>query len=212
MSWLLKNKIIIVLFLLCGAIIFLFTRLWVLSLLIILTIGLFGLNKIVLRKSNKMPLLSAQRKIKKYKYLVIGDLCPGSVLKDYIDKQEDAFKILAPGRSLNASYQILLHTISILDDGGTCIIVDSGKQSKKVYSIFDLPYLSLITRKELQIESAIRREFYPLFYAPIKSLLLLFDISYHHNKYKNMICTDNRVMDFFQQRTNQFIYLNQTNR
>lgn len=212
MSRLLREKKIIIVCLLCGAIILLFTKLWVVSLLIILAIGLFVLNKIVLRKTNKMPLLSAQRKIKKYKYLVIGDLCPCSVLNDYIDKQEDAFIILAPGRSLSASYQILLHTISILDEGGTCIIVDSGKQSKKVYSIFDLPYLSLITRKELQIESAVRKESYPLFYEPIKSLLLLFDISYNHNKYRDMICTDNRVMDFFRQRTNQFIYLNQTNR
>lgn len=206
MSWLLKNKIIIVLFLLCGAIIFLFTRLWVLSLLIILTIGLFGLNKIILRKSNKMPLLSAQRKIKKYKYLVIGDLCPDSVLKDYIDKQEDAFKILAPGRSLNASYQILLHTISILDDGGTCIIVDSGKQSKKVYSIFDLPYLSLITRKELQIEPLVKKSFYPLFYEPLKSLRILFNKP-SGSKYKCVTNKDNKIIEFCRYKGIRLIHL-----
>lgn len=64
MSWFLKKKKIILIFLLCAAIILLFTRLWILSLLIILAIGFLVLNKIVLRKSNKMPLLSAQRKIK----------------------------------------------------------------------------------------------------------------------------------------------------
>lgn len=206
MSRLLKKKKIIIVCLLCGAIVLLPTKLWVLSLLILLVIGLFVLNKIVLRKSNKMPLLSAQRKIKKYKYLVIGDLCPYSVLKDYIDKQEDTFTILAPGRSLDASYQILLHTISILDEDGTCIIIDSKRHSKQMYTVFDVPYLSLVTRKELQLESLVRRGFYPLFYEPIKSFSILFHISLGRKRYENVICRDNRFTDFLHKRANQFVY------
>lgn len=207
MSWFLKNKKIIIVGLLCSAIILSFTKLWVLSLLIILAIGFLVLNKITLRKFNKMPLLSAQRKIKKYKYLVIGDLCPYSVLKDFIDKQEDVFTILAPGRSLDASYQILLHTISILDEDGICIIIDPERYSKRVYTIFDIPYLNFITRKELHLEWLARREYYPLLYEPIKSFSILLNISLRHNKYKNMICKDERFVNFFRKRTNQFVYI-----
>lgn len=207
MSWFLNKKKIILVFLLCGAIILLFTRLWVLSLLIILAIGFWILNKITLRKSNKMPLLSAQRKIKKYKYLVIGDLCPDFVLKDYIDKQSDAFTILAPGRSLDASYQILLHTISILDEDGICVIIDSGRHPNQVYTVFDVPYLNLVTRKELQIESLFRKASYPLFYEPVKSLFILFNLAFINHKCKKMICIDERFVNLFQQRRNRLVYL-----
>lgn len=211
MSWFLKKKKIILIFLLCAAIILLFTRLWILSLLIILAIGFLVLNKIILRKFNKMPLLSAQRKIKKYKYLVIGDLCPYSVFKDYIDKQEDAFIILAPGRSLDASYQIMLHTMSILDEDGICIIIDSGKYPKRVYTVFDIPYIGLITRKELQIESLVKKYSYPLFYEPVRSLIILFNLTFINRKFRNTNCADNRFVGFFQQRSNSFIYLKSNN-
>lgn len=207
MSWLLNKKKIILVFLLCGAIILLFTRLWLFSLLIILAIGVFVLNKIVLKKSNKMPLLSAQRKVKKYKYLVIGDLCPDSVLRDYIDTQDDVFTILAPGRSLDASYQILLHTISILDEDGICIIIDSGRHSNHVYTVFDVTYLNLVTRKELQIESLYRKASYPLFFEPVKSLFILFNLTLRTHKFRNVICVDKRFVNFFQRRSNRFIYL-----
>ena len=207
MSWLLKNKKIIIVGLLCSAIILSFTKLWVLSLLIILAIGLFALNKIVLRKSNKMPLFSARREIKKYKYLVIGDLCPSSVLKKYIKQQDDALMILAPRRSLDASYQILLHTISILDENGMCIIIGPRRCPKRVYTVFDVPYLNFITRKELHIEWLAMRASFPILYEPIKTFSILFNISLGHIKYKNVTCQDNRFTDFFRKRTNQFVYI-----
>lgn len=138
---------------------------------------------------------------------MIGDLCPYSVFKDYIDKQEDAFIILAPGRSFDASYQIMLHTMSILDEDGICIIIDSGRCPKRVYTVFDIPYLSFITRKELHLECLARREYYPLLYEPIKSFSILLNISLRHNKYKNMICKDERFVNFFRKRTNQFVYI-----
>lgn len=206
MSWFLNKKKIILVFLLCGAIILLFTRLWVFSLLIILAIGVLVLNKIVLKKSNKMPMLSAQRKIKKYKYLVIGDLCPYSVLRDFIDKQDNAFTILAPGRSIDASYQILLHTISILDEDGICIIIDSGKHSNQVYTVFDVPYLSLITRKELQIESLAKRYSYPLFYEPFKSFQVLFNKA-SNLKYRCEVCNYLKIKELCRYKGIQLVYL-----
>lgn len=207
MSWFLNKKKIILVLLLCGAIILLFTKLWIFSLLIVLAIGVFVLNKIVLKKNNKMPLLSAQRKIKRYKYLVIGDICPHSVLKNYIDKQDNAFLILAPRRSLDASYQILLHTISILDEDGTCIIIDSGRSSKRVYTVFDVPYFNFITRKELNIELLFKKASYPLFYEPVKSLLILFNLTFRNYKLRNVVCADKRFENFFQHKSNHFIYL-----
>ena len=206
MSWFLNKKKIILVFLLCGAIILLFTRLWVFSLLIIWAIGVFVLNKIVLKKSNKMPLLSAQRKIKKYKYLVIGDLCPYSVFKDYIDKQEDAFIILAPGRSFDASYQIMLHTMSILDEDGVCIIIDSGKHSNQVYTVFDVPYLNLVTRKELQIELLAKRYSYPFFYEPFKSFRILFNKSSNLN-YRCTVCNYSKITEFCRYKGVRLVYL-----
>lgn len=157
MSRFLTNKKIALLCLLALSIPLLFTKVWITSILIyiliLLAVLLYVLNKIVRESTNKKKLLSARRNIKRYQYLIIGDMCPHSILKNYISQPSNSFILLSPNRSLDASYQILLHTISILDENGTCIIIDSGKQFKKPYTIFDIPYLSLITRKELKIVS-----------------------------------------------------------
>ena len=202
----LTNKKIAILCMLALSIPLLFTKVWIISILILLAVLLYVLNKIVRESTNKMPLLSARREIKKYQYLIIGDVCPHSILKNYISQPSNSLILLSPNRSLDASYQILLHTISILDENGTCIIIDSGKQIKKPYTIFDIPYLSLIARKELGIECLEKKRFYPLFYEPVKSLLILLNFSLRR-KYKNKICKDKRFGDFFQHRTTQFIYL-----
>lgn len=181
-------------------------KVWILAILILSVILLYVLNKIVLRKSNKMSMLSAQRKIGKYKYLVIGDICLHDILKKYIVNQDDAFMITAPNRSLAASYQIMLHTISILDEDGICIIVDSRKKMKNIYTIFDVPYLNMVTQKELCIEMLMKKYSFPLFYEPIKSFRILFNIPLIY-KYKNAVCADRRFTDFFRNRKNQFVYL-----
>lgn len=199
-------KKIAILCMLAISILLLFTKVWIISILILLAVLLYVLNKIVRESTNKMPLLSARREIKKYQYLIIGDVCPHSILKNYISQPGNSLILLSPNRSLDASYQILLHTISILDENGTCIIIDSGKQIKKPYTIFDIPYLSLIARKELKIEFLEKERFYPLFYEPIKSLLILLNFSLRR-RYKNEICKDKRFEDFFQHRATQFIYL-----
>lgn len=206
MSRFLTNKKIAIFCLLALSILLLFTKMWIISILILLVVLLYVLNKIVRESTNKMQLLSARREIKKYQYLIIGDMCPHSILKNYISQPSNSLILLSPNRSLDASYQILLHTISILDENGTCIIIDSGKQFKKPYTIFDIPYLSLIARKDLKIEFLEKERFYPLFYEPIKSLLILLNFSLRR-KYKNEICKDKRFGDFFQHRTTQFLYL-----
>lgn len=202
----LTNKKIAILCLLALSILLLFTKVWIISILILLAVLLYVLNKIVRESTNKMQLLSARREIKKYQYLIIGDMCPHSILKNYISQPSNSLILLSPNRSLDASYQILLHTISILDENGTCIIIDSGKQYKNPYTIFDIPYLSLITRKELKIEHLEKKRFYPLYYEPIKSLQTLFNLSIRR-KYQKENCKDKRFGDFFQHRTTQFIYL-----
>lgn len=202
----LTNKKIAILCLLALSILLLFTKVWIISILILLAVLLYVLNKIVRESTNKMQLLSARREIKKYQYLIIGDMCPHSVLRGYISQPKNSFMLLSPGRSLDASYQILLHTISILDENGTCIIIDSGKHIQKSYTLFDVSYLSSITRKELGIESLENKRFYPLYYEPIKSLQILFNFSIRR-KYKKKDCKDKHFLDFFQHRNIQFIYL-----
>lgn len=206
MSRLLTNKKIIVVCSILISIILLYTNLWIISMIILSITALYIINKLVYKKSNKIPFLSAKRKIKKYQYLIIGDTCSHSILKKYISRQENSFMILSPRRSLDASYQILLHTISILDEDGTCIIIDSGDYHRKTYTILDIPYLNPITRKELKIETLKKKESYPLFFEPLKSILIILNIP-THKKYKDTHCSDKRFTDFFQHRKNKFIYL-----
>lgn len=77
----LTNKKIAIFCLLALSILLLFTKVWIISILILLAVLLYVLNKIVRESTNKMLLLSARREIKKYQYLIIGDMCPHSILK-----------------------------------------------------------------------------------------------------------------------------------
>lgn len=177
MSRILRNKKLLVLA--SGsllAVALLFISLWILS-IIILGGALFVLmNHIVIRKIGcPFQALSSVREIKSYKTLIIGEYASPSEYRAYCDK-DTSVVITSPNRSLEASYQLLLHTASCIEECGTCIILYNRMVQINGLTLFDLPYIHPITRKELQIEYLVKQSRLPLLYEPIKSLKMLLHI------------------------------------
>lgn len=167
------------------AIVLLFTTFWFLSILIFGGVFFVVLNYVLLRKmARSLTPLSSVREIKSYDTLVIGDYASSSEYKDYC-KEDTTIVFASPDRTLEASYQILLHTSSSIKEGGTCIILEGKQANHRGYSLFDIPYIHSITRKELQIEHIVKQQRYPLLYEPIKSLKILF-----HIKVRGFVETD----------------------
>lgn len=110
--------------------------------------------------------------------------------------------LTAPRRSLEADYQILLHSVSALHENGTCIII--GSKYDKGISLFDVPYLSLTTRKELKVETLLRRSHYPLFFEPLRSLLYFVSTN---NKYYLKECPHPDMRKFCDKRNIHLVYL-----
>lgn len=162
------------------ALVLFLTPLWMTSILIFTGFVFWYLNRRVLEITNKSTCFSAQREIKQYTTLVIGDYCSPNILSPYIENNDEAIFIMAPDRSMEASYRILLHTVSILEGEKTCIIVDGRPKRANSYTIFDLPYFNLVTKKELGIEKWDIKSRFPLFFEFYKSIRVLFKIYEKH--------------------------------
>lgn len=200
-----KRKLFLFCVLLLGVII-VFTPLWYLSLLIFIVLLLLVLNRLIIRKIfDSYCLISPQRAIKQYNTIVIGENINSSVYENLCDKHSTLF-ITSPDRTLTASYQILLHLISCITDGGTCIIVSNSlNKQKKEFSLFDIPYIHFITRKELNIEYLNNRVVLPLLYEPVKSLKFLLDIK--SSGYKITECHSREIIDFCKRKNISLIYI-----
>ena len=207
MSGFLRYKKCIVILLLFSIAILLLTASWLLSGLLLLGgFLLLYLNYYVFVKFNKVPYLSARREIKNYNCLIIGDICSYKYITPFLSDDDCSFTLMAPNRSLEASYQILLHAISLLEGKPCkCIIIDSGRKSRNRFSVFDIPYLSLIRRKELGLEILTKKHVYPLFFAPLNSFFMLLDISV--KRYAEDVCSNDELMNFCSLRNIQLIYL-----
>lgn len=199
-----KSFIMLVSGMLLVTFIFAFTTWWIVSVLIIIGLCLLLVNLIILLKTDKRRLLSAHRDIRQYKYLVIGDECAPSRLRDFVNESDGIFSIMSPGRSLEASYQILLHTSSVLKDKGVCVILYGGQTVKKKYDIFDVPYFSMITRKELGLKSGFKT-LLPLLFEPCKSVQILCGL--FPSGYKLADCPMAELKSFCQERGFSLIYL-----
>lgn len=182
-----------------------FTPFWYLSLISLIGLCVLYLNYVILKKTNKSRLFSSKREIKKYNSLVIGDVCSKDILKSYLPETENSIEIMMYGRSLEASFQILLHTFSILEDGGICVIIHDGKRKRNQYSLFDIPYFNFITLKELGQEKLIRKSSLPLFFEPIKSICILFGITHSH--YNLADCPDEEIKRFCENKNIKLKYL-----
>lgn len=181
-----------------------FTSFWYFSIVSLIGLCVLYLNYVILRKINRSSLFSAKREIKKYNSLVIGDVCSKDILKSYLPESGNSIEIMMYGRSLEASFQILLHTFSILEDGSVCVIVHDGKKREK-YNLFDISYFSFVTLKELGLERLICKSNMPLFFEPIKSIRFLCGITHSH--YKLTDCPDERIKKFCANKNIRLKYL-----
>ena len=187
------------------SIFFAFTSFWPLSLLYITAVMLLCVNRIVLHKTNKILELSAKREVKTYDCLVIGSVCLSEILEHYGIHINNTFFLTVPGRSLEASYAILSHTFSLLNgQQHTCIIVHSGKD-KTPYSVFDTPYISLVSQKELGLEKLHAKSSFPLFFDPVRSIRILLPVT--PKKYEESDCPDVRIKRLCYDKGIRLIYL-----
>lgn len=206
MSWILRHKKqLFVIALGIIAILLLFTKLWLLSLILLAIIAGIVLNQIVRNKTfreyvNFMP----NREVKTINSLVIGDTCSLKTLSKLIDI-DNSLLLTCPKRSLEASFQILLHTFSRIDSDGHIVIIDNGKERRKGFTPFDTIWLNYITKKELGLEKISGRCKFPLLFNPFVSILIL--IGYKTNNYQLDICPNKAIIDFCQERNFKLSYL-----
>lgn len=145
-----------------------FTPYWPLSIIVAIGILSVILNWLILRHTNQTAKLNPMRDIALYDGLIIGDIGAKDKMKCFFCHSENVLSITAPCRTLEASYRILQHVVSIIPSGGVCVIVDGGYKAKRPYSLFDIPYFNLVTRKELKVEDLISKSRFPLIYAPVQ--------------------------------------------
>lgn len=142
--------------------------------------------------------------IKKIHTLIIGDTC----VQDIVDKYRlgNTLSIQFPDRSIKASFLIFMHVESILEDKGRLVILHDSKTAHNNITIFDLPYLSYITIKELNMDTArYRRARYPLLYEPVASVKYL--LSSRKDNYVESNCPIEELRHFCQERNIELISL-----
>jgi len=189
-----KKRIVLLCICLCGTVM-LFTSFWILSVFLYLGVVFILANHWVVRKAGlPYSVLHANREIKQYTNLVIGDLASPSLYTPHL-KNGHTLVITSPGRSFEASYQIFLHVVSCMAEEGNCIIVqDNKKKKEKNYTLFDVIFFNLVTRKELKVEYLMERRRFPFLYEPVKSLRILFNI--HSGLYRKSECPSTEMVEF----------------
>lgn len=206
-----KKKVISLL-----ALIFLFTPYWYITLVIWLMLLLYILMqrlykhccllnaKIINYPNTILSKLHNRIEIKKIHTLIIGDTC----VQDIVDKYRlgNTLSIQFPDRSIKASFLIFMHVESILEDKGRLVILHDSKTAHNNITIFDLPYLSYITIKELNMDTArYRRARYPLLYEPVASVKYL--LSSRKDNYVESNCPIEELRHFCQERNIELISL-----
>lgn len=189
---------------LAAAILLSFTPFWPLA-IVFLLLGILAIaEQKILKHTNQMDKLYAVRETSLYDGLVIGDTGASKQVKRIFCHGENILSITAPGRTLEASFRILQHVVSIVPSDGVCVIVDAGYKSKRPYSLFDIPYFSLVTRKELKVEDLIPKSRFPFIYAPAQ--IIRGGIK-RHRQYVEAPCPDRRIVDLCHSHEIRLIYL-----
>lgn len=210
--FLITNWKVLVLVLLTGALLSCYFKLWMLAIVfLVLLLGYISFKVVIhtnalLLNKIRYPLskLHSQREVKSYCNLIIGDFAAPSCYQHLCEKGE-SFVITSPNRTLEATWHILAHVESILDEGGTCIIIDSAKQARTDISTFDVPYLSLVSRLELKIDSNTFKYRYPLLSAPI--ICLKFLLKVYSMGFIEQTCPDNQIVSLCKRKGFRLIYL-----
>lgn len=204
MSWLLKRKKKVLAVL---ALLFIFSPCWYLAFVVWALIACHSFNnRIKIANHNALSILHNRQNITKINTLIIGDTCSPSVTEKYTTSNTLAIQF--PDRSLEASIQILMHVVSILEEHGRCIIIHDNAIAGNKLTIFDLPFLHPITIKELQLEESKKKSAYPLIYAPIKSIKYLLGVK--KDNFKETKCPVEELYTFCEERKLELIYLNKS--
>lgn len=146
--------------------------------------------------------LNANRQIETVNALIIGDLCTEKVLKK-VCNLDGSLKIMFPNRSLVSSKLILYHLTSVLREGGDVIIINNGKGHG--VTCYDYPFLSQITRLELNLKNESKKRNYPLLFAPLQSIRLLLDLGAYRIQQEE--CPDEDIIEMCKRKKFKLIYL-----
>lgn len=166
-----------------------------------------SINVAVLKKmyKQKMP-FEPTSKIRNIDYLVIGDMCR---TEHIVPAGKTCLQIMAPSRSLYASYEIMRHTFSILRDfegGGILVLAVRDKYAEKHnFSLFDIPFLHPVTIRKLGLARLARQTRLPLLFAPVRSLRFLLNL--RRRTYIHGPCPDRAISEFCKERNIELIYL-----
>ena len=209
MSWILRKKKKIAAFL---ALAFLFTSIWWVTPIIWGALVIYAYIPGIFRSMNSRvadssyqtwSLLHNRTEIRKIHTLVIGDTCQPELTGKYATGNTHAVQF--PNRSLRASWHIFMHMESVLEENGRLIIIHDNSRPQDKLTIFDLPYLSLITLKELDMEKHQWKLKYPLLWEPFLSFKYL--SGHKKDGYEQQNCPLQELNQFCKERGIELIYL-----
>ena len=160
-------------------------------------VGLLLLNRVTLRKLylQKDP-FKIGGKIRNVDYLVVGDMINPALI---VPMNKTFVQIKSPNRSLFASFEILRHTSSILDeDNGHVIIAVKKNTANGSLSVFDIPFLYNLSIKKMGLGKLNRISKFPIFAKPLSSIKLI--LNCYEKKWKESICPNKNVIVFCKER------------
>lgn len=177
----------------------LFPKLLPLVITILVLLGLLPvLNRIVLRKlaCQKDP-FKIGGQVRNVDYLIIGDMITPETI---IPADKKFVQIKAPDRNLLASFEILKHTSSILDEdnGNVVVAVASKNKTGDNYSVFDMPFLYNLTIKKLGLVRLNKLARFPALIKPLSSIKLAFNLD--KKKWKETECPNKDIVNFCTER------------
>lgn len=165
---------------------------------------LFILNRTVLKKLywQKDP-FKIGGKVRNVDYLIIGDMINPATI---VPANKTFVQIKAPNRSLTASFEILKHTSSILDEdnGNVVIAVALKNKASSNYSVFDIPFLYNLTIKKLGLERLNKLARFPILINPLSSVKLI--LNFNQKKWKETACPNKEISCFCAERNFNLSY------
>lgn len=142
--------------------------------LVLLGIGI--LNEVA-RSEMKRQLIpfEARSLVRNVDYLIIGEL---GKTENLVPDGCSYLQIKLPGCSLEAAYEVLRHSFSILkDNGGVAILAYKYKKLFPYeYSLFDVNFFVPVTIQRLHLKIYKMLSYFPLLFSPVRTLQLLFNI------------------------------------
>lgn len=171
--------------------------------LLLLMLVFYYFNRYAVRiiESQKAP-FQIYGNIRNVDYLIIGDMIDATSIVPH-DKRY--VQIKAHSRSLNAAFEILKHTSSILDeDNGNVIIAVKKNKANGSFSIFDIPFLYNLTIKKYGIEKLVRLSHFPFLIKPISTIMLL--LNTYNKNWKEVKCPNKEIISFCDERNFRLKY------